>query len=113
MTEYHGPDRRAADVATFQLMAETRQKTMDLEKSMTEKIDDIKDELDAHMVKSELRHKELTDKLDALSSSTLHAITGINQIATQTHEMFKRSIPNGDPEGHRNAHVLLGRVPER
>jgi len=97
-------ERRQTDKDTYSLIAETRQKTEDLEKTMSEKIDDLKDELDAHIGRSESRHKELTDKIEALSHSTLSAVTGINQIATETHKLLKSAIPNGDADGHRKAH---------
>lgn len=103
-TSWNGRERRAVDAAAFQLMAETRQKVVDQERTMMDKISDLKDDLDAHMVKSELRHVELTKAMDELKHSTLTAVQGINQIATETHKLFKASIPNGDADGHRKAH---------
>lgn len=106
-------ERRQVDKDAYILMVETRQKTEDLEKTMSEKIDDLKEELDAHIDRSEMRHKELTDKIESLSQSTLAAVTGINQIATETHKLLKAAIPNGDAEGHRRAHEAWIRKAEK
>lgn len=97
-------ERRTVDAAAFQLMAETRQKTEDLEKTVTEKIDDLTKELEDHIVRSERRHEELTRRIETLSESTLAAIQGINKIATETKELFKESIPGEDGYAHRKAH---------
>jgi hypothetical protein len=101
---YKGPDRRAMDAAAFQMMVEAKTKTLELEKHMTEKIDDLKDDLDAHMVKSEVRHNELTERIEHMSQSMLSAINKMNVTADQTYQLFKRAIPNDDPEGHKVAH---------
>jgi len=110
---YSGPERRMTDIATFQLMAETRQKTLDLEKMMTDKIEQVKEELDAHMLKSEQRHAELMRSMDELKQSTLAAIMGINNLVEDNRKMFARSVPNGDIEEHRRAHEAWMRKAER
>jgi seryl-tRNA synthetase len=104
MSQYQGPERRVTDIAAFQLMAETRQKTIDLEKSMTDKIDQLKEELDAHIAESKQRHQEAMKSMDELKQSTLAAITGINQIVQDNRKMFMRSVPEGDMDAHRIAH---------
>ena len=99
-----GPERCMTDIATFQLMAETRQKTLDLEKMMTDKIEQVKEELDTHMLKSEQRHLELMRSMDELKQSTLAAVMGINHLVKENREMFYRSVPDGDVDAHRHAH---------
>lgn len=101
---YAGPERRVTDIAAFQLMAETRQKTLDLEKMMTDKINQVKEELDTHMLKSEQRHMELMRSMDELKQSTLAAIMGINNLVEENRKMFYRSVPDGDIDAHRHAH---------
>ena len=108
-----GPERRMTDIATFQLMAETRQKTLDLEKMMTDKIEQVKEELDTHMLKSEQRHLELMRSMDELKQSTLAAVMGINNLVKENREMFYRSVPGGDVDAHRQAHEQWIRKAEK
>ena len=108
-----GPERRMTDIATFQLMAETRQKTLDLEKMMTDKIEQVKEELDTHMLKSEQRHLELMRSMDELKQSTLAAVMGINNLVKENREMFYRSVPGGDVDAHRQTHEQWIRKAEK
>jgi hypothetical protein len=99
-----GEDRRGIDGITLKLMAEVRATLEKHEKMEEGKFDELKDDLKAHQQASHQRHKELTERIDAMSQSTMNVIHEINQTAKETHALFKRSIPNEDPEGHRRAH---------
>jgi hypothetical protein len=92
------------DGITLKLMAEVRATLEKHEKMEEETFSELKDDIRAHQHASNLRHKELTDRIDQMSNSTLNAIRDISATARETHELFKKSIPNGDPEGHRRAH---------
>jgi hypothetical protein len=102
--EWTGAERRGIDGITLQLMAEVRATLGKHEQMEEEKFSELKCDIKAHQEASNARHKELTERIDQMSNSTLNAIRDISATARETHELFKKSIPNGDPEGHRRAH---------
>ena len=80
---------------------------MEHEKKMGEKIAEIKDDIDAHTIKSERRHEELTKRFDTMSQSTMNLLQANNQTVKDVHKMFKSAFPEGDAESHRRAHEQM------
>lgn len=67
--DWNGRERRAADIQTFQLVAETHAKVEEHRQTVAEKIDDVKDELDALRVRQDAQFKELKNELVQLQHS--------------------------------------------
>lgn len=86
------------DAASFQLMMDTRVMVEQQEKAMSEKINELKDEIEAHVIKSDHRHKEMTDRIDNLSKSIISYMEKTpNQIVDRIEELIDEAFPE-DPE---------------
>jgi phage gp16-like protein len=102
--EWTGEERRGIDGITLKLMAEVRSTIERHEKMEEDKFREIKQDLDDHRSASDLRHKELTQRIDQMSHSTMQALNSNGQTTREIHAMFIKAFPEGDAEGHRKAH---------
>ena len=99
-----GEERRGIDGITLKLMAEVRA-VMERHETMEEtKFTEIKIDLDEHRAASDQRHRELTQRIDAMSTSTMQLLSSNNQTTKEIHAMFIKAFPNGDADSHRKAH---------
>jgi hypothetical protein len=103
--DWTGSERRGIDGITLKLMTEVRAMLEKHEKMEEIKFRELKDDIDGHRNESAKRHDELVRRFEEMSQSTMNVFNQINTSAKETRDLFKRSIPNEDPEGHKNAHL--------
>lgn len=92
------------DVAAFQLMQETRQMVREQEALMDAKFDAVSVELEQQRRASEARHKDLADRIDHMSDSTIKALENQNLAVRELKKMIQDAFINGNPHEHRREH---------
>lgn len=108
---WEGEDRRKPvepkaerDIIFLQLMVETRKMLEEHERKEAETFSELRSEIKQQREASEERHREVTRRLEHLSSSTSSYIQENGKLMKEIHEMFKAAFPDGDPVGHRRSH---------
>lgn len=104
VAEWDGTERRGIDGVTLQLMAEMRKSMEKHERAERAEFDEIKELIDAKDEASEKRHKDLSNRFDAMQQSTASLLFENNKTTQEIHKLFKAAFPEGDAESHRKAH---------
>lgn len=96
--DWNGRERRAADVATFQLVAETHAKVEEHKQTVAEKIDEIKEELDALRVRQDHQFNELRHEMVQLKQSMVAYMQQTpDKIVERIEELIDEAFP-ADPD---------------
>ena len=85
-------------------MAETREMVEQIEAHMETKFADVDRNLKKYSEASELRHEELTRRIEQMSMSTITAIADNKKLAMDVSKLVSSAFPGGDAESHRRAH---------
>ena len=104
VAEWDGTERRGIDGVTLQLMAEVRKAMEKHESDERVEFDEIKDMIKEKDEASEQRHKDLSNRFDAMQQSTSALLFENNRTTSEIHKLFKAAFPDGDAESHRKAH---------
>jgi hypothetical protein len=113
MRAWTGEERRGIDGITLKLMAEMRAMMEKHEKMEETKINDLREDIEAHAIKSDRRHEEMIKRMDQMQQSTMNLLSTNNATVKEIHTLFEKSIPGGDAEGHRRAHEAWIRKTEK
>ena len=102
---WDGTERRNnLDIASFQLMQETREMVKEQEALMDAKFGEVSVELEQQRKASEQRHHDLAARIDHMSNSTIKALESQNHVICEIKKMIQDAFVNGDPREHRLEH---------
>lgn len=100
---WEGTERRQIDAASFQLMAETRQMVMEQEKAMTEKITELKEDVEKLATSvGDLRHI-----IDQMPDTIVERIEVLIDEAFPSDPDFPDATPSEKRKLHRKYHARL------
>lgn len=104
MPAWEGDDRRQNEAIVVEVMREMREWFDRHEKDERMKFDALQSEIRENRVNSEERHREIVNRMEHLSVSTMSVVTEQNRALKEIHALFKKAFPEGDAEKHRAAH---------
>lgn len=106
-TNWDGRERRTLNAAEFQLMAETRAKVEHMEKGMTEKIDELKDDVDRLTARVEHLCSSVTSYMEKTPDSIVERIEVLLDDAFPADPDMPDATPSEKRKLHRKYHAKL------